>query len=270
MGVFLRYLGDDIALAKGEYFLGRDPDCHICLADPIISRRHAVLRVDAEGATIEDLGSRNGVIVNRVRIEGRCRLADGDALVLGGQALVFHTGGLERPARKSMPPPRPADPRAFSAVTTVGQSVSTAADLPDAFEKIVRVANHALATGRAEEAERTLERALAEVLSLSRAKIDVGGKLVASAARQAAYLAAATRKGTWIDYVFDLYTVRREPIPIPISDLLSGPAEGVAPEDRSTVTTYLAVSRALGRDNAAAARSNACVESLAKRYGLGS
>jgi hypothetical protein len=185
--------------------------------------------------------------------------------VVGGQELLFHTL-VDAPAvgaSASQKAPR----EAFSPVTTVGQSVSSSSDLPGAFEKIARVASQAMARGRADEAERTLERALAEVLSLSRCRIDVGPSLTASAARHAAYLAAATRKGAWIDYVFDLYTVRREPIPIPISDVLSGAAESITPDDLATVKAYLAMSGKLAKDSPSAARSHACVMALAKRYG---
>lgn len=274
MGVIMHYMGTDIALPEGEFAIGRDPECRLCLADPIVSRRHAILRVDSQGATIEDLGSRNGVLVNRVRIEGTRRLVPGDAIVIGGQQLVFspRSGAPARAAHASRAggpaAHAPLQAPSFSPATTVGQSVSTAADLPDAFEKVARVASRAMAVGRTDEAERTLERALAEVLSLSRARVDVGGTLIASAARHAAYLAAATRKGAWVDYVFDLYTVRREPIPIPIADILSGAVEVVRPDDVTTITSYLRIARQLAVDSPGAARSLACVETLARRYGV--
>ncbi len=44
--------------------IGRSRDCEIVLDDAGISRHHAEIRPAAEGWTIEDLGSTNGVLVN--------------------------------------------------------------------------------------------------------------------------------------------------------------------------------------------------------------
>lgn len=51
--------------------VGREPGCAIQSNDPLVSRRHALLYVDASGMLyIEDLGSANGVFVgpNRVKV----------------------------------------------------------------------------------------------------------------------------------------------------------------------------------------------------------
>lgn len=62
--------------------IGRGPECDIPVATHFISREHARLCVSPERVTIEDLGSRNGVLVNSIRVE-RAILQSGDFLTLG-------------------------------------------------------------------------------------------------------------------------------------------------------------------------------------------
>jgi len=73
-----------------EQTVGRGRDAAIRLADPRASRVHVRLRVDARGASIEDLGSKNGVRVNGVRIEpGRpARVQADDEIGIGDTALA--------------------------------------------------------------------------------------------------------------------------------------------------------------------------------------
>src|SRR5262249_38501490 len=47
------------------------------------SRRHAVIEVDAAGASLRDLDSANGTYVNDRRVEGEMRLKRGDYIRLG-------------------------------------------------------------------------------------------------------------------------------------------------------------------------------------------
>jgi pSer/pThr/pTyr-binding forkhead associated (FHA) protein len=69
--------------------IGRSPDCGIFLDDVTVSRTHAVL-VEQDGAfSIEDQGSLNGTFVNRKRIDGTHRLADGDEVQIGKYRLTF-------------------------------------------------------------------------------------------------------------------------------------------------------------------------------------
>ena len=55
-------------LAAGEAVIGRAPECDVAIAHATLSRRHARLRVDSP-VTVEDLGSKNGVVVADRRIE---------------------------------------------------------------------------------------------------------------------------------------------------------------------------------------------------------
>jgi Protein of unknown function (DUF3662)/FHA domain len=69
--------------------IGRSRDCDIVLDDTGISRRHAELRQDADGWTVSDLGSTNGVRVNGQDIRTAHPLRAGDRLELGSTEIVF-------------------------------------------------------------------------------------------------------------------------------------------------------------------------------------
>ena len=96
--------GSRRALAA-EQTVGRGRAADVVLPDPAASRVHARLRVGPEGASLEDLGSKNGVRVNGVRIDRRRPVAvrAGDELAIGDTALALAEGGE---------PPDPAEPPA--------------------------------------------------------------------------------------------------------------------------------------------------------------
>jgi hypothetical protein len=85
----LRFLLQEFDLPPGDTLIGRSEDCRITLFDPLISRKHARIRVDADSAILEDVGSRNGCRVNGAPVKGSHVLADGDRIRIGTQELVF-------------------------------------------------------------------------------------------------------------------------------------------------------------------------------------
>lgn len=81
--------GHDVPLFEGETLIGRGEECHLCILSALISRRHAVL-VNAGGrVSIGDLGSRNGIFLNGVRLQGPAVLQEGDTILLGTTELSF-------------------------------------------------------------------------------------------------------------------------------------------------------------------------------------
>jgi predicted component of type VI protein secretion system len=85
----LRYLQHDLELTEGEFAVGRNASCQLSLDDPLVSRRHALLIVTANAVTVEDLQSRNGVLVNGERIQGRVTLGSGDRILIGAQEMTL-------------------------------------------------------------------------------------------------------------------------------------------------------------------------------------
>lgn len=78
--------GAEFAMHKSAtYLIGKDPNiCDIVFQDLSVSRQHARLSIDADdNVFIEDLGSRNGVIVNGELIGEKTLLASQDLVALG-------------------------------------------------------------------------------------------------------------------------------------------------------------------------------------------
>lgn len=81
--------GQVFPLEGESIVLGRHPGCDIVLEVGAVSRQHArIVRLD-DSFYVEDLGSRNGTFVNEERVEGRCRLSDGDELKICDMVFVF-------------------------------------------------------------------------------------------------------------------------------------------------------------------------------------
>jgi predicted nucleic acid-binding Zn-ribbon protein len=68
--------------------IGRSLSAELRFEDPTVSRRHAVLLVEAEGVRVLDDRSLNGVFVNGHRVVSHT-LADGDEIVIGRYRLRF-------------------------------------------------------------------------------------------------------------------------------------------------------------------------------------
>ena len=85
----LQWMDGRVTLEEGEHVIGRDPDVEIFLNSAGVSRRHARIRISAGGATIEDLGSKNGTFVGDQRVESSRTLGDGDIIGVGSVKLTL-------------------------------------------------------------------------------------------------------------------------------------------------------------------------------------
>jgi DNA-binding winged helix-turn-helix (wHTH) protein len=94
---WLQLDGRIMTLVRGSHVIGRDVSAHVSLASPRVSRRHARVDVGDHDVSLEDLGSRNGTLVNGARISTAVVLADGDTIGVGGFSLTFRTGTQDRP-----------------------------------------------------------------------------------------------------------------------------------------------------------------------------
>lgn len=98
--------GREILLRVGENVLGRAHDAAVWIDDSSVSRRHALIRISEEGATLEDSESRNGTFRRGQRVDGTVALEDGDEFVLGGVLLtfrMFHRSGEAATGQSTAP-----------------------------------------------------------------------------------------------------------------------------------------------------------------------
>lgn len=79
----------EIALKTGNNLIGRDENAVVWIDDESVSRRHARVVIGEEGATLEDLGSKNGTYLQGRRIRAVEALADKSALRIGHASMVF-------------------------------------------------------------------------------------------------------------------------------------------------------------------------------------
>ena len=82
---------------SGPLEIGRDAAAQLVLEDPLVSRRHARLIPDAQGATIEDLGSTNGTFIDQVQIHAPSRLLAGQHVLVGTTVLALSVDGPPAP-----------------------------------------------------------------------------------------------------------------------------------------------------------------------------
>ena len=238
----LRYQSTNLEMPLGEFAIGRSSSCNLALADGLVSRKHAVLHVGPESVVVEDLGSRNGVAVNGVRIKSPRRLAHMDRVYIGSQELVMidaaklrdrgaatadyvvceTCGAINGSAKRRC---GECGRRLSSAAGETLVSSNNGVDSSShawgaedtrtarALDVIAGIASKAIAMGRFEEAERILlphldsilERALAH-RPLSDSEKDDDDVLFASATGYALQLAQGLKATKWIDWVFRMHT----------------------------------------------------------------
>ena len=75
-------------ISKPVTTIGRSASSDIRINDDVISRLHAVLQTDDQGLTIEDHGSKNGVLVNQSKVK-QATLKHGDIVSLGKHYLRY-------------------------------------------------------------------------------------------------------------------------------------------------------------------------------------
>jgi len=95
-------VGKSFEVSSGA-LVGRDPECAVRLRDPSVSRRHARVEHDANGWTILDTQSRNGIHFEKARVP-LVALEDGAEFTLGEVLMRFRADAARAPAAPNAPP----------------------------------------------------------------------------------------------------------------------------------------------------------------------
>jgi ABC-type multidrug transport system ATPase subunit len=86
---------DALFAHKSRLLIGRSPECDVCLAHPMVSRRHALLERASDGRLrLTDLDSVNGLSVNGVRLDSSAYVDDKAAVGIGPFLFTARGGQL--------------------------------------------------------------------------------------------------------------------------------------------------------------------------------
>ncbi len=121
MAQLRRDFGPEIPLDRDLVALGRSPENNIVVADPKVSRRHALIQREDDTYWIDDLESLNGTRVNDDRIAERHALEDGDVIHVGDARFVFQI------VTETVEPPPPSTRPEDVSITGVLQSLDESA-----------------------------------------------------------------------------------------------------------------------------------------------
>lgn len=160
--------GERIPLRTGRAIIGRHPDCDIVIDTSAVSRQHAAIAIEDGQATVEDLRSRNGTLLNGRPLASPHRLVDGDEVQICEQVLVFVSA--DRPAKAEAV--MDSNSSIFASQTSLFEEVIEAGDHDSIIVSQLAVAEPAGDAAGGEHAEAKLRaligfnRAIGSVLSL--------------------------------------------------------------------------------------------------------
>jgi DNA-binding NtrC family response regulator len=99
----LIFVRDDLEIGRGPSDSAMARGAALVVPDPLVSSAHArIARVSPGGFELSDLGSKNGTLLDNVRIEGRVRLHNGALVFFGNQIGLFRmVSALELEAIKA-------------------------------------------------------------------------------------------------------------------------------------------------------------------------
>src|SRR5581483_8262257 len=75
--------GQAIPIKLAQFIIGRDPQCNLRPASPVISKRHCAILVKNGKVFIRDFDSTNGTFVNDKQVKGEFALVHNDILKIG-------------------------------------------------------------------------------------------------------------------------------------------------------------------------------------------
>lgn len=121
--------GTSIPLNPGEFHIGRSAENEIPIPDVSISRHHARLVRRGDSFQLFDLGSGNGTLVNKVRVE-TAALRAGDEISLGDSMLRLEEIAAEPPGVEPTPGPRAVAPTSAPSAAPPAPAPAPAASMP--------------------------------------------------------------------------------------------------------------------------------------------
>ena len=112
--------GKVLEIKLSQFVVGRDPQCHLRPASPMISKRHCALLQREGKVFLRDFDSTNGTFLNDQQVKGEVEMHDNDRLSIGPIAFLVRIES-PAPATKPTPPPAPAPAPAPAAKAPAGE-----------------------------------------------------------------------------------------------------------------------------------------------------
>jgi predicted component of type VI protein secretion system len=114
--------GKVLNITLAQFLIGRDPQCHLRPASPMISKRHCALIQRDGKAFIRDFDSTNGTLVNDQPVKGEVELHHDDQLKVG--PLLFAVR-FEASPSVNRPTPAPPTKSAAALASTASKNVQS-------------------------------------------------------------------------------------------------------------------------------------------------
>src|SRR6516165_3512688 len=99
--------GKQLPITLSQFVIGRDPQCQLRPASPMISKRHCAIITRDGKVFLRDFDSTNGCTVNEEKVEGEVELKNGHRIKVG--PLEFEVKLEKEPAARPTPVPPTRD-----------------------------------------------------------------------------------------------------------------------------------------------------------------
>lgn len=261
----LRFLLQEIDVVQAVTIIGRSPECHVTIEDPLVSRQHARIVLDENGALCEDLGSRNGVKLNGRGLRSITRLKDGDRLRIGTQELVFceligdgaqaqlskTTGFLRHCAKCHLPYPQEIQACPTCGATelldddTMTGELASPSEHSWSLQLLVEVLEKAVAMNRTQDVVRTLQRMATQIDERIQSGGRIDPKQLATVAESSVRASASAGDPGWVAWVLRIYARIRAVPPKAVTESIAELAMTHRATLRPAVEAVVAAARAI-------------------------
>ena len=220
----ITYRNTSIEAPDGDFVIGRGNDCHLVLDDPSVSRVHAIIRKKDGELTILDQGSRNGVILNKKRLNREQQLQEGDQIVIGHQVIRIATITENTQAERTQGIIRCQNCGAWSSgdattCSSCGNAISgvqndpstqelkakTAVSGRPSFSTLCELASKSIQVGKVDEAERLMDTIYASAKSRISEREPIASGDFEKIANVLLDLAKTAKNAVYVSRIFELH-----------------------------------------------------------------
>jgi hypothetical protein len=230
-GLAIEYDGKLHVVGARPFVIGRAQEADLVIEQGAVSRRHARIARGRDGYLVQDLESRNGILVDGVPVRGAALITPGMVITFGDVSVVV------RAARQTTSARPDGDADLAKRPTRRDQDTGPV----DGLLLFMTTVDEALLKGQTREAEEAFARHLARPAERAAQR----GRLDPSVAQTIALLSLrvgeATASGVWLDFVVRLYSALGAVVPLTVVNAMQALARKLGGVDRSALRQYAAI-----------------------------